>query len=254
MAKYYWLRLHRDFFKRHDTQIVEGMENGKDYLLFYLKLLCESVDHEGALRFSDTIPYDAQMLATITRTNIDVVRCAVKVFTELNMMQQMDDGTLYMNQVQGLIGSETAWAAKKRAYRMQLSERTSEDIVRQEREIEIEIEKEEEKNPRYDNLVAKYGKKAVDEYIERVKLADDSGSLKRRVKDVVATAGVWLSRALEKGEVTTAVGYGVKAAPKLPTCACGGKLKEYEPGSAMCENRDSEWRLLNDLWVEVADE
>ena len=111
-----------------------------------------------------------------------------------------------------------------------------------------------EDTPRYQNLVAKYGKKAVDEYIERVKLADDSGSLKRRVKDVVATAGVWLSRALEKGEITVAVGYGVKATVKLPTCACGGKLKEYEPGSAMCENRDSEWRLLNDLWVEVGDD
>ena len=34
MAKsktFYWLKLKRDFFKRHDIQIIESMPNGKDY-------------------------------------------------------------------------------------------------------------------------------------------------------------------------------------------------------------------------------
>lgn len=54
--KYYWLKLKRDFFKRHDIRIIEKMQNGKDYVLFYLKMLLESIDHEGELRFSDAIP------------------------------------------------------------------------------------------------------------------------------------------------------------------------------------------------------
>lgn len=37
--KYYWLRLKKDFFKRHDIQIVESMENGKDYILFLFKVI-----------------------------------------------------------------------------------------------------------------------------------------------------------------------------------------------------------------------
>ena len=78
---YYWLKLKRDFFKRHDIRIIETMPNGKDYILFYLKLLCESVDHEGNLRFSDQIPYNEDMLATITNTNVDVVRIAIKILT-----------------------------------------------------------------------------------------------------------------------------------------------------------------------------
>ena len=102
--KYYWLRLKRDFFKRHDIRIVEEMENGKDYILFYLKLLCESVDHEGYLRFSDEIPFNEKMLSTITNTNIDIVRVAIKVFTELGMMDILDDGTYYMNGVEKMIG------------------------------------------------------------------------------------------------------------------------------------------------------
>lgn len=103
--KYYWLKLKRDFFKRHDIRIIEAMPNGKDYILFYLKLLCESVDHEGNLRFSEQIPYNEEMLATITFTNVDIVRSAIKVFTELNMIEVLDDGTYYMAEVERMIGS-----------------------------------------------------------------------------------------------------------------------------------------------------
>ena len=41
--KFYWLKLKKDFFKRHDIKIIEDMENGKDYILFYLKLDRKSV-------------------------------------------------------------------------------------------------------------------------------------------------------------------------------------------------------------------
>ena len=104
-GKYYWLKLKRDFFKRHDIRIIEEMPNGKDYILFYLKLLLESIDHEGSLRFSDTIPYNEQMLSVVTHTNVDIVRNAMKLFIELNMMTVCDDQTIYMNEVEKLIGS-----------------------------------------------------------------------------------------------------------------------------------------------------
>lgn len=117
--KYYWLKLKRDFFKRHDIQIIEDMPNGKDYILFYLKLLCESVDHDGNLRFNDEIPYNEQMLATITRTNVDIVRSAVKVFSQLQMIDILDDGTYYMREVQKMLGSETYWAERKRLQKQQ---------------------------------------------------------------------------------------------------------------------------------------
>ena len=141
--KYYWLKLKRDFFKRHDIRIIEEMPNGKDYILFYLKLLLESIDHEGALRFSDTIPYNEQMLSVVTNTNIDTVRSAMKLFVELNMMSVFDDQTIYMTEVYKLIGSETEWARKKRL------QRAKEDNVPQlsskcPTELELESEKEKE--------------------------------------------------------------------------------------------------------------
>lgn len=116
--KYYWLKLKRDFFKRHDIRIIEEMPNGKDYILFYLKLLLESIDHEGSLRFSDAIPYNEQMLSVVTNTNVDIVKAAMDLFIELNMIEVFDDKTIYMNEVEKLIGSETDSAERMRRHRL----------------------------------------------------------------------------------------------------------------------------------------
>lgn len=150
--KYYWLKLKRDFFKRHDIRIIEAMPNGKDYILFYLKLLLESVDHEGALRFSETIPYNEEMLSVVTNTNVDIVRSAMKLFAELGMVEVLDDCTIYMNEVDRMIGSavDNDNANRQRRFRekqkaLALPERydcVTKNNESKSIEIELEIEKE----------------------------------------------------------------------------------------------------------------
>ena len=117
--KFYWLKLDKSFFKQPEVKVIENMPNGKDYILFYLKLLCESVDTEGVLRLSDEIPYNADMLAAITDTNVDIVRSAVKVFTDLHLMEIADNDTIYMRAIERMIGSETYWAQRKKIQRSQ---------------------------------------------------------------------------------------------------------------------------------------
>ena len=169
--KYYWLKLKRDFFKRHDIRIIEEMPNGKEYLLFYLKLLVESIDHEGSLRFSDTIPYNEQMLSVITNTNIDIVRSAMKLFTEgLHLIEIKDDDTIYMEEVQRMIGSETKWAEYKRnakcsASNVPLLENVQ--SVSNDCPTEIEIDKEKDKDT--DKEVKKPQKRFVKPTLEEVK-------------------------------------------------------------------------------------
>jgi predicted phage replisome organizer len=137
--KFYWLKLKRDFFKRHDIRIIEEMPNGKDYVLFYLKLLLESIDHEGSLRFSDTIPYNEQMLSVITNTNVDIVRSAMKLFTELNLIEIFDDQTIFMGEVEKMIGSESESAERMRRLRQKQRPSLCDGDVRK-----SDIEKEEE--------------------------------------------------------------------------------------------------------------
>lgn len=147
-GRFYWLKLRRDFFKRHDIRIVESMPNGTDYILFYLKLLCESVDHEGNLRFSESIPYNEDMLATITNTNIDIVRSAVKIFTQLEMMEMLDDGTLYMTEVEKMIGSAVDNDNANRQRRFREKQKTFalqdryEGVTKNNESKSIELEKE----------------------------------------------------------------------------------------------------------------
>ena len=142
--KFYWLKLKKDFFKRHDIKIIEDMENGKDYILFYLKLLCESVDHSGSLRFSDTIPYSEKMLSTITGTNIDIVRSAMKVFTSLEMIEILDDQTIYMREVEKMIGGESDSAERVRRHRALLQAQALQCngvVTKSNGDIEIDIDK-----------------------------------------------------------------------------------------------------------------
>lgn len=176
VKKYFWLRLHRDFFKRHDVRVIESMPNGEKYVLFYLKLLTESIDHHGELRFSETIPYDERMLSAVTNTDIDIVRSATKLFIELNLMEILDNDTIFMNEVQKMIGSETDWARKKRIYRankdnpklIEDNTRTKKDNVRQEIEIEKEIEKElKEKNTK--KKTSSFKKPTIEEILKYCK-------------------------------------------------------------------------------------
>lgn len=113
--KYYWLKLNRGFFKRHDVRIIEAI-NYK-FVLFYMKLLTESIDHEGYLRFSEAKPYNNEMLAVVTNTSVDVVRQAMEMFVDLGVVEILEDETIYMVGAEKLIGSETDVAERMRRSR-----------------------------------------------------------------------------------------------------------------------------------------
>lgn len=115
--KYYWLKLKKDFFKRHDIQIIESMPHGIEISHFYLKLMLESIDHDGELRFSEEIPYSNEMLASITHISLDIVDFAMKVLSDLRLIRIDEDGTIIIEKVTSMVGFETEWAKKKREFR-----------------------------------------------------------------------------------------------------------------------------------------
>jgi predicted phage replisome organizer len=147
-GKFYWLKLKRDFFKRHDVRIIKAMPNGRDYILFYLQLLLESIDHEGTLRFSEAIPYSDEMLSVITDTDINIVKEAKKLFIELNLIQVFEDQTIYMCEVEKLIGStvDNDNANRQRRYRekqkIKALRNVTESVTENNESKSIEIEKE----------------------------------------------------------------------------------------------------------------
>ena len=115
--KFYWLKLKKDFFKRHDIKIISCMEEGNEIILFYLKLMLESVDHEGELRFNESIPYSTTMLASITDTSPEIAEKAMETLSGLGLIRVSEDKTIILEKVSSMVGYETEWAKKKRDFR-----------------------------------------------------------------------------------------------------------------------------------------
>jgi hypothetical protein len=97
------------------------------------------------------------MLSVVTNTNVDIVKAAMELFIELNMIEVFDDKTIYMNEVEKLIGSETDSAERMRRHRLisktndnasqcDINVTTSDNSVTQskskEKELEIDLYKE----------------------------------------------------------------------------------------------------------------
>ena len=114
---YYYLKLKENFFESDELKILESLENGYLYSNILLKLYLKALKNNGKLTFNDYIPYDIKMLATITGHNIDVVEKAVKIFKNMHLIEVLDNGTLYMLDMQKMIGSISNEGVRKQEYR-----------------------------------------------------------------------------------------------------------------------------------------
>ena len=150
--KRYWLKLDKDFLNSSQIRVIKNLPNGKDYLIFYLALLLESVETVGHLRFSELVPYNEEMLASITDTNVDIVRSAMKVFNQLGLLKILTDGTIFMTQVADMTGKESDSAERVRQYRLREKEKKklqcNTDVTKSNdnKEVEEEIENNIEEN------------------------------------------------------------------------------------------------------------
>ena len=117
--RYYWLKLDKDFFNRPDIKIIESQADGVQYSYFYLKLLLQSVETQGVLKYNN-IPFDVEMLSKITGTSPSVVKSAIDIFLKMNMLQILEDGSLFISEVALLLGSETEDARRKREKKQEI--------------------------------------------------------------------------------------------------------------------------------------
>lgn len=147
--KYYYLKLRDNFFDNDDIAILESMPDGILYSNILLKLYLRSLKSNGKLMFNDRIPYNAQMLSTITRQPIAVVEKAVGIFKEMGLIEVLDNGAIYMLDIQNFIGSSNTEADRKREYRRKIALEKGQKFLghlsgqmsdEQAPEIEIEIE------------------------------------------------------------------------------------------------------------------
>ena len=130
--------------------------------------------------FNDRIPFNSEMLSKITRHPVAVVEKAVSIFKEMNLIDVLDNGAIFMLDIESFIGKSNTEADRKRDYRRRIEkekqklllghlsgqmsdEHPPELEIEIEKEIEIDIEKDLEKNTL---------KIIVDEYQSRISPID----------------------------------------------------------------------------------
>ena len=156
--KYYYLRLKDNFFDSDELKILESMKDGYLYSNILLKLYLRSLKNDGKLVVNDRIPYNAEMLASVTGHQIGTVKQALSIFKDLGLIDVLENGAIYMLDIQNFIGKGSSEADRKREYRQrietdrtnvqtnvqtnlrQISEKSPPEI-----EIELEIKKKIEK-------------------------------------------------------------------------------------------------------------
>lgn len=118
--RYYWLKLKENFFEEDTIEWLEEQTNGKEYCLIYLKLCLKSLKTDGILARNVgnmLIPYDAETLSKITNSTVDTIKVAMDIFKKIGLIQILDGGEIYINQLNELVGSETEYAKQKRLQR-----------------------------------------------------------------------------------------------------------------------------------------
>lgn len=147
--KYYYLRLKDNFFDSDELKILESMKDGYLYSNILLKLYLRSLKNDGKLVVNERIPYNAEMLASVTGHQVGTIKQALSIFKDLGLIDVLDNGAIYMLDIQNFIGKGSSEADRKREYRQRIeTDRTNvQTNLRQiseksPPEIEIELEKE----------------------------------------------------------------------------------------------------------------
>ena len=138
--RYYYLKLKDTFFDSEEMKILESIDNGILYQNLYLKICLISLKSNGALLFKDMIPYNLDMIATITRINKDIVRTGLNVFKQLGLITIADNETIYMSDIQTLIGKASTESDRVSKYKKKL------DTIKIEEEASNNSVEEQEEN------------------------------------------------------------------------------------------------------------
>lgn len=162
--KYYYLKLKENFFESDEAIILESMPDGYIYSNILLKLYLRSLKNDGLLMFNNLIPYNAQMLATITRHQVGTIEKAIQIFRDLQLIEILDNGAIYMTNIQNFVGKSSTDADRKRIERSkvkQIGQMSTKYVEKSppeiDKKIDINIDKEleleQEKEDRFVDVV-----------------------------------------------------------------------------------------------------
>jgi len=139
--KYYYLKLKSDFYDREEVRIIEGLENGYEYIAIMMKMYLKSLKRGGKLMITDRVPYDVVSLASALGHKQETVAMAVKLFEKYGLIDILDGGEIYLLEIENFIGKSTTEADRVRAFRKRVTSKKHGE------QSEIDFDKPEQPKP-----------------------------------------------------------------------------------------------------------
>ncbi|OOM74556.1 hypothetical protein CLPUN_37970 [Clostridium puniceum] len=127
--KYYYLKIKEDFFESEDIKILQNLDDGYLFSDILMKLYLKSLKNNGKLMFKDHIPYNPKMIATVTNHSVSIVEKALSVFGEMGLIEVLDNGAIFMLDIQNFIGQSSSEGDRKREYRRRIDEEKQKLLV-----------------------------------------------------------------------------------------------------------------------------
>lgn len=89
MSDVKWIKIATDIFDHEKILLIENMPEGKAIIICWFKLLtfAGKQNNSGVFMLNDKITYSIEMLATIFRMSVNIVRLAIKTFESLQMIE-----------------------------------------------------------------------------------------------------------------------------------------------------------------------
>lgn len=89
MSDVKWIKIVTDIFDDEKIQLIEAMPEADSIIVVWFKILCLAgkQNNGGVLMLNDKIPFTDEMLSTIFRRSVQVVRMALKIFSDLGMVE-----------------------------------------------------------------------------------------------------------------------------------------------------------------------
>lgn len=87
-----WIKLCTDIFDDEKILLIEGMPEADAIIVIWFKLLCMAgkQNNSGVFMMNDKIAYTDEMLATIFRRPLNIVRLALKTFEQFGMVEVVE--------------------------------------------------------------------------------------------------------------------------------------------------------------------
>lgn len=143
--RYYWLKLHDDFFDSKRIKKLRKMAGGDTYTIIYLKMQLLAMKTDGVLKWTGLEPNVADELALDIDESPDDVRVTLAYLLSCGLAETSDDVNYFFPYSISNTGSENASAKRVRDYRdRQKALHCNADVTLVKRLCNAEIEKEKE--------------------------------------------------------------------------------------------------------------